>query len=90
MLAQHVADILAQKTLDALAKFLHAVDVRLRHAPRAIGCIGRTGLELLDLLFHPEIPRDVGHQIADQRKGFHRLDSHGLCRAAVRSAASCT
>jgi len=34
MLAQHVANILAKETFDALSKFLDAVDVLLGHAPR--------------------------------------------------------
>ena len=37
VLAQHVADVLAEETLDALAKLLHAFDVGLLHAPGAIG-----------------------------------------------------
>src|SRR5260370_17742095 len=48
MLAQHVAHILAQETLDALAEFLHTIDVLLRHAPGAVGRIGRARLELPD------------------------------------------
>ena len=37
VIAQHVAHVLAQKALDALPEFLHAVDVLLLHAPRAVG-----------------------------------------------------
>ena len=33
VIAQHVADVLAEEALDALAEFLHALDVDLRHAP---------------------------------------------------------
>ena len=47
MVAQDVADVLAEKTFDALAELLHAVDVRLLHAPRAVRCIGRAGLNFL-------------------------------------------
>ena len=37
VIAQHVADVLAQEALDALAEFLHAIDVALLHPPRAVG-----------------------------------------------------
>ena len=37
VIAQDVADVLAQEALDALAEFLHAVDVFLGHAPGAVG-----------------------------------------------------
>ena len=36
MVAEHVADILAQEALDALAELPHALDVDLRHPPRAV------------------------------------------------------
>ncbi len=52
VIAQHVADVLAQKALDALPEFLHAVDVLLLHAPRAVRRVGRARRELLDLLLH--------------------------------------
>ena len=60
VIAKDVADILAEEALDALPEFLDAVDVALRHPPRAIGLVGRTRLELLDALFHAEVPRDMG------------------------------
>ena len=41
VVAQDVADVLAQEALDALAELLHAVDVLLRHAPGAVGRVGR-------------------------------------------------
>src|SRR5262245_2003214 len=34
MIAQHVAHVLAQEALDALAEFLNAFDVDLPHSPR--------------------------------------------------------
>ena len=40
MLAEYVADVLAEKALDTLAKLLHAVYVGLLHAPGAVGRIG--------------------------------------------------
>src|SRR5712664_4647654 len=52
VLAEHVADVLAEEALDALAELLHALDVLLRHAPGAVGRIGRTGADILDLLLH--------------------------------------
>ena len=54
--SQDMAHVLAEKTLDALAKLLHALDVRLLDAPCAIGRVGRAGLESLDRLLGPEIP----------------------------------
>ena len=36
VVAQDVADVLAEEAFDALAEFLHAVDVRLLHAPGAV------------------------------------------------------
>ena len=36
VIAQHVADVLAQEALDALPELLDAVDVALRHPPRAV------------------------------------------------------
>ena len=86
MIAQDVADILAKKTLDALAEFLHAIDVLLRHAPGAVGRVGRARLEFLDLLFHPEIPRDIGDQILHERKGLHRLDRDRLVQRQIAQA----
>ena len=78
MVAQHVADVLTQITLDALAKFLHAIDVFLRHAPGAVGRVGRARIEFFDSFFDFVIPRNVGHQIFFQRKSFHRLDGYRL------------
>ena len=44
VIAQHVADVLAQEALDALAVLLDAVDVLLRHPPGAVGRVGLRGL----------------------------------------------
>jgi hypothetical protein len=76
MLAQNVADILAEKALDALAKFLYAVDISLVHLPLDAG----PRLEGWDLLIDPEIPGDVSHQILDDRERFHRKDGDGLIK----------
>ena len=37
VVAQHVADVLAEEALDALPELLHPVDVRLGHPPGAVG-----------------------------------------------------
>ena len=50
MVAQDVADVLAQEALDALPELLHPVDVRLRHAPGAVRRVRRARLERLDPL----------------------------------------
>ena len=51
VIAQHVADVLAQEALDALAELLHAIDVRLRHAPGAVGGVAARGLNGLICFF---------------------------------------
>ncbi len=56
MIAQHVANILAKKTLDAFTKFLDAIDVLLLHSPGSIGGVRWTRFELLDFFLHSEIP----------------------------------
>ena len=84
MFAQNVANVLAQETLDALAKFLHAVDVGLVHPPGAIGRVGRPRLERLDLLLDPVVPRHVGHQIFNKRKRPQRLQDHRQIQGHVR------
>src|SRR6185437_9713788 len=71
VLAQYVANILAEETLDTLAKFLHTLDVGLLHAPRAVWCVGGPGLELFDRLLGSEVPRNVRDQIANDRERVH-------------------
>ena len=78
VVAQYVADILAQITFDALAKFLHSLDVLLRYAPGTIRRIGRPRLEFRNALFHAVIPRQIGNQILQVWEGLHRFDGHGL------------
>ena len=51
MIAQDVADVLAQEAFDALAEFLHAVDVGLLHAPGAVGASGLRGWNFLIFSF---------------------------------------
>ena len=50
MVAQDVADVLAEEALDALAEFLHALDVLLLHPPGAVGGVRRRGLNFLMLV----------------------------------------
>src|SRR5215468_6577831 len=45
VLAQDVADVLAQEALDALAELLHAIDVPLGHAPAPVRGVGGAGSE---------------------------------------------
>jgi len=78
MIPKNVADILAEVTLDAFAKFLHAVDVFLLHSPGAILGIGSPRFEFLDTFLDLLIPRNVRYQIFDRRKGSHWLYRHGL------------
>src|SRR5207245_941975 len=44
VIADHVADVLAQEALDALMELLDAIDVFLEHAPRTVG-FARSRLE---------------------------------------------
>ena len=78
VLAQHVADVLAEKAFNALAELLDPLDVHLGHAPRAVGGIGRPRLKAPDALLGAEVPRDVGHEILDRRQRAHRLHRHRL------------
>src|SRR4051812_32062371 len=84
VLTQNVAHILAEKTLDALAKFLYAFDIGLLYTPSAIGRIGRTRPEFPDGLLYFEVPGNVGDQIPDYREGMHGLenDRHLLAKIA--------
>jgi hypothetical protein len=69
-----MADILAEKALNTLAKFLHAVHIALVHLPLDAG----TRLEGRDLLIHSEVPGDVSHQILDDGECLHWKDGDGL------------
>ena len=70
MIAQHVTDVLTEKALDALAKFLHAIDVALVHFPLDI----RARRERRDLFVDLEIPGNIRDKIFDHGKTFERLN----------------
>ena len=74
VVAQDVANILTQKTFDAFAKLLHAIDVSLIHLPFNI----RARAEWRNLSVDFVVPGYVSYQISDDRKTFHRLDSNGF------------
>src|SRR5207302_10744392 len=74
VLAQYVANVLAETTFDALAELLDAVHVSLVDFPFGV----RPRLEGENPLVDAEIPGDVGDQILDERKRLHRQDGDGL------------
>lgn len=63
MIAEHMADILAQEAFDAFAKFLDAIYIALVHAPRAVGSIRAAGLKRLDFLLDAKIPGNIRYQV---------------------------
>ena len=68
MIAQHMANILAEKTLDALSEFLNAVNVFLHHCPRSVGIVWFSWLKWFDLFLDAEVPTDISHKISNRRK----------------------
>src|SRR5207247_2098613 len=70
VVAQHVAHVLAEETLDALPEFLHPVDVHLLHAPRAVGRRWRR-LERRDAPIHAVVPRDVADEVLEHGERLH-------------------
>src|SRR5215469_3462673 len=78
VLAQYMADVLAEVAFDALAKFLYSFDVLGSDTPSAIRSVGRPRLEFRDALFHFVIPRHVGDQVFYVGKRLHRLDRNRL------------
>src|ERR1051326_257471 len=78
VLAKDVANILTQKTLNALSEFLHPIHVLLLHSPTSIRRIRRARLEFFNLLLNPEIPGDIRNQILNGGEAFHRFDFYGL------------
>src|SRR5438093_237780 len=83
VVAQDVADVLAEEALDALPEFLDPLDVLLLPAPLLLGhVLGRP--EGRDPAVHLVVPRDVRHEVTDEREGAHRLDGDRLFRLEVR------
>src|ERR1700732_656284 len=78
MIPQNMTDVLAKEAFDALAKFLDAIDVRLGDAPGAVRRVGRPWFEFPDFFLNAKIPRNIGRQIAKDRKGSHGLNCHRL------------
>src|SRR5271167_2838763 len=74
VLAQNVAHILAEKTLDALAELLYPFDISLLHAPGSVGRVGSARLEFSDCQFGAEVPRDVCDQVTDDGEGVHGFE----------------
>ncbi len=83
VVADDVADVLAEEALDALAELLASVDVDLRHAVDAVRPL-RTGSERRDAPRHGVVVRHVGDEVAHHGKGAHRRDRHGLVRRQRR------
>ena len=86
VVAQDVADVLAEEALDALPELLHALGVGLRHPPGAVVGVGRARPERLDPFLDVVVPRNVGNQIADRRERLHRLDRHRLVQIEAAEA----
>src|ERR671912_1066090 len=64
---QDVADILAHKALDALLRFVEALDILLVHGEGRL----LAGLERLDALGDLVVPGDVGDQVLYDGEGTH-------------------
>src|SRR5262245_19417020 len=75
VVADHVAGVLTEEALDALAELLRPLDIDLRHPVRAVRLprAWHEGRYLLRLLV---VEGDVGDQVLDDRKGTKRGDDH--------------
>src|SRR5205814_8123266 len=71
VVADDVADVLAQEALDAFVEFLYALHVLLVHAPLAVRVLGLR-LERWDGLRLLVVERDVGDEILDDGERLHR------------------
>ena len=74
VITKNVTDVLAKKTLNALAKLLYAIHVALVHFPLNV----RARREGRDHPVDAVVPGYVGDQISDDRKTLHRLGSDGF------------
>src|SRR2546421_3455991 len=72
VVAEHVADVLAEEALDALAIFVDAVDVFGQHGVWRLQV--RRRREWGDLAVDLVVPRHVRYQVLDQGEGAHRAD----------------
>src|SRR5215831_14133658 len=77
VVADHVAHVLAQEALDALAELLRALHVDLLHPELARADRGIRG-ERGDLPRLGEVERHVGDEVPDHREGAQRGDRDGL------------
>src|SRR6266542_1702538 len=82
VVAEDVADVLAQEALDALAVLLDSLDVALLPPPLLLRRV-RGRLEGRDPPVHLVVPRDVRDQVADERECPHRLDRDRVVRLEV-------
>ena len=79
VVAQDVADVLAEEALDALAEFLHAVDVLLLHAPGAVRRVRRArGLNFLIFFLTRKFHETSVTRSRMRGKRAHRLDGDRL------------
>src|SRR5262249_35162843 len=77
VVADHVADVLTEETLDALAELLRALDVDLRHPVFAgLQLLGRCERRYLPGLFVVE--GDIADQITNHRESPQRRYGHDL------------
>jgi len=74
VVTEDVANVLAEKTFDAFAKFLNAIDIALVHFPFDVF----SRLEGRDFFVDLVVPRDVGDEVFDDGKGFEGRDGDGL------------
>src|SRR5271170_6316435 len=74
VVAQDMADILAEEAFNALAKLLNTIHIPLIHLPLDAG----TRTERWDFFIDSEVPGNVSNEIFDHRESFHREDCDGL------------
>src|SRR5262249_40870478 len=79
VIANDVADVLAQEALDAFVELLDAIDVLLHHPVGAVG-LRRLQAQRRHLLGLFVVVGHVGHEVADQREGPDRRDRDGVAR----------
>src|SRR5262249_11013424 len=75
---QHVAGVLTQETLDALAELLDAVNLFLAHAPGAVRRVGLARRERRDHAVALVVPGHGGPRVLDEGEGPHRLQDDRL------------